>query len=94
MDAAQRRREEDIRRLRELARTSEGRIAIEKVSGTPPSSVTLRLGYVTAASRNYPTETTDVIRLKCFIPTSTPRAWCVWAIRGLRAKHSTPWCGA
>jgi len=72
MDAARRRREEDIRRLRELAGTSNGRIAIEQVSGTPPSSVTLRLGYVTAASRNYPAETTDVIRLNVSLPSRYP----------------------
>lgn len=72
MDAGRRRREEDIRRLRELAAKSDNAIAIEKVSGTPPSSVTLRLGYVTAASRSYPRETSNVIRLSVSLPARYP----------------------
>ncbi len=72
MDAGRRRREEDIRRLRELAARSDGAIAIEQVTGNPPSNVTLRLGYLTAATRQYPRETSDVIRLTVSLPARYP----------------------
>jgi len=62
-DAARIRREEDMRRLRELIRQSDGRIRLIGATGDPVDRLKLVMSYITVASSRFPDEsrrTTDV----------------------------------
>ncbi|MDR1826975.1 MAG: hypothetical protein LBR29_01450 [Methylobacteriaceae bacterium] len=56
----------DIVKVRDLAAASDGRIKIVSVTGNPPHTVVLELGYRTAKSSNYPREhaTKAVVEIK------------------------------
>lgn len=62
-DARTARLEQDLRRLRDLAARSGGRIEILRVAGSPPQEVVLELRFQTASSERYPAETQPMARV-------------------------------
>jgi len=72
MNASERRRTEDLRRLRELSTASNGRIVIENVDGDPPRSVTLVLRYRSAKGEDFPPATVDQSRVRVDFPSRYP----------------------
>lgn len=72
------RRSQDLIKLEELARSSNGRIQIASSVGKPINKITIKIGYKTAASNKYPNEIASesvvVIELPARYPFQEPRA--------------------
>ena len=72
------RREQDLRRVQNLAKQSGGKIKVLTTSGTPINRIEIELAYKTAASQKYPdevsTKTTVQIDLSARYPLQEPSA--------------------
>jgi ubiquitin-protein ligase len=79
MSAFSERRDQDVLKLRDLARRSNGRISIGTVTGNPISEVKVVLRYKTAPSTNYPNAVQDeshvTIKLSGRYPFEAPSAF-------------------
>jgi ubiquitin-protein ligase len=77
MTAHSTRREQDVQKLRALSSSSNGKIKINKVTGSPPNSIELELVYPTAGDRNYPNSvqkiTNVIIELGSRYPFAEPK---------------------
>jgi len=71
-DAARIRREEDMRRLRELIRQSDGRIRLVGATGDPVDRLRLVLNYRTVPSSRFPQEAASSAELDIVLPGRYP----------------------
>jgi len=71
-DAARIRREEDMRRLRELIRKSDGRIRLVGATGDPVDRLRLVLNYQTVPSSRFPQETASSTDVDIVLPIRYP----------------------
>lgn len=74
MTAFAERRAHDIDKIRDLGRTSNGRVVILSASGNPVSKISLELRYKTAGSQKYPSASQDVTRVTIELPARYPFA--------------------
>lgn len=74
MSAFGERREQDLAKLRELARRSGDRVRIIKTAGSPMNSLELELHYKTAPNEKYPEQVQSVTTVKVDLPARYPFA--------------------
>jgi ubiquitin-protein ligase len=66
------RREQDVRKLGELAKSSSGKIEITKTSGNPINKIEIELGYKTAPNKKYPAEVSKKTKVLIELPSRYP----------------------
>lgn len=74
MTAFAERRSQDVEKLRQLGRISNGRVTLVSTSGNPVSKIVIELGYRTAGSNRYPAAVQDVTRVTIDLPARYPFA--------------------
>lgn len=72
MSAYAQRRKEDLQKLRQLAASYPGRIAIAKVNGDPPSEIEVVLTFKTAPSQHYPRAVQEQTHVVVSLPAKYP----------------------
>jgi len=72
MSAFDERREQDVQKLRDLQRTSESKVLVTRVSGTPPNEIEVELRFKTAPSQDYPRKVQDFTRAVISLPARYP----------------------